>query len=70
MEASTNSGDELAAYLASLERDACYRVDAVYKDGRYEAILNNSSVLYIKPAYNITPEITELLNKRYTSEQK
>ena len=36
MEASTNSGDELAAYLASLERDACYRVDAVYKDGRYE----------------------------------
>ena len=36
MEASTNSGGELAAYLASLERDACYRVDAVYKDGRYE----------------------------------
>lgn len=40
------------------------------KDGRYEAILNNSSVLYIKPAYNITPEITELLNKRYASKQK
>lgn len=28
--------DELATYLASLERDACYRVDAVYKDSRYE----------------------------------
>lgn len=40
------------------------------KDGRYEAILNNSSVLYIKPEYNITPEITRLLNKRYTSKQK
>lgn len=40
------------------------------KDGRYEAILNNSSVLYIKPSYNITPEITRLLNNRYTSKQK
>lgn len=40
------------------------------KDGRYEAILNNSSVLYIKPAYNITPEVTELLNKRYANKQK
>lgn len=40
------------------------------KDGRYEAILNNSSVLYIKPEYNITPEVTRILNKRYASEQK
>lgn len=40
------------------------------KDGRYEAILNNSSVLYIKPAYNITTEVTELLNKRYANKQK
>lgn len=28
--------DELADYLASLDRDACYRVDAVLKDGRLE----------------------------------
>lgn len=28
--------DELATYLASLERDSCYRVDAVYKEGRLE----------------------------------
>ncbi|MCD7710277.1 MAG: OmpH family outer membrane protein [Porphyromonadaceae bacterium] len=40
------------------------------KDGRYEAIFNNSSVLFIKPAYNITEEVTVLLNKRYASRQK
>ena len=40
------------------------------KDGRYEAILNISTVLYIKPEYNITPEVTRILNKRYASEQK
>ena len=28
--------DELATYLASLERDSCYRVDAVYKESRLE----------------------------------
>ncbi|MBM6775184.1 serine/threonine protein kinase [Olsenella profusa] len=28
--------DELADYLASLDRDTCYRVDAVLKDGRLE----------------------------------
>lgn len=28
--------DELATYLASLDRDSCYRVDAVYKEGRLE----------------------------------
>ncbi|MDM8271837.1 serine/threonine protein kinase [Thermophilibacter provencensis] len=28
--------DELATYLASLERDSCYRVDVVYKESRLE----------------------------------
>ena len=28
--------EELATYLASLDRDSCYRVDAVYKEGRLE----------------------------------
>lgn len=28
--------DELATYLASLDRDSCYRVDAIYKEGRLE----------------------------------
>ena len=28
--------DELATYLASLERDSCYRVDAVYKESHLE----------------------------------
>lgn len=36
------------------------------KDGKYEAILNNSSTLYIKPSYDITMEIVSLLNHRYT----
>ena len=36
------------------------------KDGKYEAILNNSSTLYIKPSYDITMEIVSLLNRRYT----
>lgn len=31
-----NTEDELASYLAALERDACYRVDAVLKQGPLE----------------------------------
>ena len=31
-----NTEDELASYLAALERDACYRVDAVLKQGALE----------------------------------
>ncbi len=40
------------------------------KDGKYEAILNNSSTLYIKPAYDITMDVVEQLNKRYTKSSK
>lgn len=32
----TNPHDELSRYLASLDRDSCYRVDAVYKEGALE----------------------------------
>ncbi|HIX26542.1 MAG TPA: OmpH family outer membrane protein [Candidatus Barnesiella excrementigallinarum] len=35
-------------------------------DKKYEAIFNNASTLYINPEYDITNEVVELLNKRYT----
>ena len=40
------------------------------KEKKYEAIFNNASTLYIKPQYDITNEVVELLNKRYTSAKK
>ena len=74
---------ELQAYAQQLENELLQQkmliqvtdsitnfIKEYNKDGRYEAILNNSSVLYIKPEYNITPEVTRILNKRYASEQK
>lgn len=39
-------------------------------DKRYEAIFNNASTLYINPAYDITNEVVELLNKRYNAAKK
>ena len=40
------------------------------KEKKYEAIFNNASTLYINPQYDITNEVVELLNKRYTSAKK
>ena len=40
------------------------------KEKKYEAICNNASTLYINPQYDITNEVVELLNKRYTSAKK
>ena len=40
------------------------------KDGKYEAIFNKNSTLFINPAYNITGEIITLLNKRYSKISK
>ena len=40
------------------------------KDGKYEAIFYKNSTLFIKASYNITDEITELLNKRYAKSSK
>ena len=42
-----------------------------YNQGKkYEAIFNNASTLYINPAYDITNEVVELLNKRYAAAKK
>ena len=40
------------------------------KEKKYDAIINNASTLYINPQYDITNEVVELLNKRYTSAKK
>ena len=40
------------------------------EDKKYEAIFNNASTLYINPAYDITNEVVELLNKRYNAAKK
>ena len=40
------------------------------KEKKYEAIFNNASTLYINPQYDVTNEVVELLNKRYTSAKK
>lgn len=40
------------------------------QEKKYEAIFNNASTLYINPAYDITNEVVELLNKRYAAAKK
>lgn len=40
------------------------------QEKKYEAIFNNASTLYINPAYDITNEVVELLNKRYDAAKK